>query len=95
VKFSILPHIYLISRLDITNYIELSGGINHRGDKKRIYVVKADGSVVLPTRSGWFKHRRASIAPLDVDRRRALTIWGETSAIIYQLALGAAAVNSF
>ena len=90
------------SRLDITNYIELSGGINHRGDKKRIYVVKADGSVVLPTRSGWFKHRRASIAPgdtiivpLDVDRRRALTIWGETSAIIYQLALGAAAVNSF
>ena len=90
------------SRLDITNYIELSGGINHRGDKKRIYVVKADGSVVLPKRSGWFKHRRASIAPgdtiivpLDVDRRRALTIWGETSAIIYQLALGAAAINSF
>ena len=90
------------SRLDITNYIELSGGINHRGDKKRIYVVKADGSVVLPKRSGWFKHRRASIAPgdtiivpLDVDRRRALTIWGEASAIIYQLALGAAAINSF
>jgi len=90
------------SRLDIIDYIDLSGGINPRGDKKRVYVVKADGSVVLPRRSGWFKHRKTSIAPgdtiivpLDVDRRRALTIWGETSAIIYQLALGAAAVNSF
>ncbi len=90
------------SRLDITDYIDLSGGINPRGDKKRVYVVKADGSVVLPRRSGWFKRRKTNIAPgdtiivpLDVDRRRALTIWGETSAIIYQLALGAAAVNSF
>ena len=89
-------------RLDITDYIELSGGINRHGDKKRIYVVKADGSVVVPRRSGWFRHRRANIepgdtiiVPLDVDRRRALTVWGEASAVIYQLALGAAAINSF
>ena len=89
-------------RLNITNYIELSGGINRYADKKRIYVVKADGSVVLPKHSGWFKHRTTNvepgdtiIVPLDVDRRRRLTIWGEASAIIYQLALGAAAINSF
>jgi protein involved in polysaccharide export with SLBB domain len=88
--------------LDIGNYIELSGGTNRYADKKRIYVVKADGSVVLPSRSGWFKRRLANvepgdtiIVPLDVDRRRRLTIWGEASAIIYQLALGAAAINSF
>jgi|TARA_B110000259_G_scaffold138243_1_gene155618 translation initiation factor IF-1 len=88
--------------LGIGNYIELSGGINRYADKKRIHVAKADGSVVLPRRSGWFSLRRASIepgdsivVPLDVDRRRALTVWGEASAIIYQLALGAAAINSF
>ena len=86
----------------IKRYIELSGGINRYADAKLIYVVKANGSVSLPKRSGWFKHRRSIIepgdtiiVPLDVDRRRALTVWSETSAVIYQLALGAAAVNSF
>jgi protein involved in polysaccharide export with SLBB domain len=88
--------------LAIKNYIELSGGINRYADAKLIYVVKANGSVALPKRSGWFKHRRSMIepgdtiiVPLDVDRRRALTVWSEASAVIYQLALGAAAVNSF
>ena len=89
-------------RLDFIHYIELSGGINQHADKKRIYVVKADGSVVIPKRSGWFKRRKNSIepgdtivVPLDVDRRRTLTLWSEASAVIYQLALGAAAINSF
>ena len=90
------------SKLTIEDYIDLSGGINHRADRKRMYVVKADGSVSLPGRSGWFKRRNNNvepgdtiIVPLDIDRRRTLTVWSEASAIIYQLALGAAAVNSF
>ena len=33
------------SKLTIEDYIDLSGGINHRADRKRMYVVKADGSV--------------------------------------------------
>ena len=97
------PSAHLFNRQSsIDNYIELSGGINRRADKKRIYVVKADGSVALPGRTGWFRHRRVNIepgdtviVPLDVDRRRTMTVWGEATAIIYQLALGAAAVNSF
>lgn len=97
------PSAHLYNRqLKIDDYIDLSGGINHRADLKRLYVVKADGSVALPGRTGWFKRRNNSIepgdtivVPLDVDRRRTLTVWSEASAIIYQLALGAAAVNSF
>ena len=97
------PSAHLYNRkLDINDYIDLSGGINHRADRKRLYVVKADGSVSLPGRSGWFKRRNINvepgdtiIVPLDIDRRRTLTVWSEASAIIYQLALGAAAVNSF
>ena len=85
-----------------TDRASLSGGVNRRADRKRLYVVKADGSVSLPGRSGWFKRRNIQvepgdtiIVPLDIERRRALTVWSEASAIIYQLALGAAAVNSF
>lgn len=86
----------------IADYVDLSGGANYRADRKRLYVVKADGSVSLPGRSGWFKRRHINVepgdtivVPLDIDRRRSLTVWGEASAIIYQLALGAAALNSF
>jgi len=97
------PSAHLFSRkLNIQDYIDLSGGVNHRADRKRLYVIKADGSVSLPGRSGWFKRRHITvdpgdtiIVPLDVGRRRTLTVWNEASAIIYQLALGAAAVNSF
>ena len=38
--------------LKINDYIDLSGGVTHRADKTRIYVVKADGSVTMPRRSG-------------------------------------------
>lgn len=97
------PSAHLFNRqLNINDYIDLSGGVNRRADRKRLYVVKADGSVSLPGRSGWFKRRNIQvepgdtiIVPLDIERRRALTVWSEASAIIYQLALGAAAVNSF
>ncbi|HAZ95057.1 MAG TPA: hypothetical protein DCW94_05115, partial [Porticoccaceae bacterium] len=97
------PSAHVFNRnLNINDYIDLSGGINHHADHKRLYVIKADGSVSLPGRSGWFKRRNIQvepgdtiIVPLDIDRRRTLTVWSEASAIIYQLALGAAAINSF
>jgi polysaccharide export outer membrane protein len=89
-------------KLDIDDYIDLSGGVTRRADSKRIYVVKADGSVSLSGRSDWFRRRSNNIepgdtiiVPLDLDRRRNLTVWGEASAIVYQLALGAAAIKSF
>jgi len=89
-------------RLDIDDYIDLSGGVNTHADNKRIYIVKVDGSVALPGGSGWFRRKNSQIAPgdtiivpLDVDRRRTLSLWNEASSVVYQLALGAAAIKSF
>ena len=88
-------------RLDIDDYIDLSGGVNTHADNKRIYIVKVDGSVALPGGSGWFRHKNSRIAPgdtiivpLDVDRRRTLSLWSEASSVVYQLALGALAIKS-
>ena len=93
-------HLYS-AKLKVNDYIELSGGTNIRADQKRTYVVKVDGSVKLPSRSGWLSRRKVSvepgdtiIIPLDIERRGALTVWSEASQVVYQLALGAAAVNS-
>ena len=86
---------------DIHDYINLSGGTNSRADRKRTYLVKADGSVIIPKRSGWLSRKHIAVepgdtvvVPLDIDRKDNMVIWTEASQIIYQLALGAAAVSN-
>lgn len=86
---------------DIHDYINLSGGTNSRADIKRIYLVKADGSVVIPRRTGWLSRKHMTVepgdtlvVPLDIDRKDNMVVWAEASQIIYQLALGAAAVSN-
>ena len=90
------------SILSVNDYIERSGGANLKADKKRIYVVRANGSVFLPSKSRWFKRSDSSVqagdtvvVPLDAERMKKLTLWGSVSEIVYRMALGAAAVASF
>jgi hypothetical protein len=84
------------------DYIEMSGGLTARADKKRIYVVKADGSVVADTQRGWFGNGDSAISagdtvvvPLEADRIRPLTLWTSVTQILYNVAVAVAAVNSF
>jgi polysaccharide biosynthesis/export protein len=83
------------------DYIEMSGGTTQRADKSRIYVVRADGSVVSGGHA-WFAGAGADIrpgdtvvVPLDAERMRALPMWTAITTIIYNLAVAVAAVNSF
>lgn len=86
----------------LDDYLENSGGLTLRADDDRIYVVKADGSVFLPSQTGWLGHQNEMLSPgdtivvpLDTDRIKSLTLWTNVSQIIYQMALGAAAIRSF
>ena len=83
------------------DYVALSGGTTQKADKSRIYVVRADGSVI-PSGSAWFGRSGAEIrpgdtivVPLDAERMRPLPLWIAVTQIIYQMAIAAAAVNSF
>lgn len=94
-------HLYN-SNLDFVDYIERSGGEKDTSNTDAIYIVKADGSVVLPNKSSWLTHSEADIepgdtivVPLDTDRVDSLELWTKVSQIVYQMALGAAAINSF
>jgi protein involved in polysaccharide export with SLBB domain len=82
------------------DYLAMSGGLTPRADDDRIYVVRADGSVV--TRGNvWFSsgvdiHAGDTIvAPLDTERMRPLPFWTAVTTIVYNLAIAAAAINSF
>jgi hypothetical protein len=85
------------------DYIGLSGGATRKADTGRIYIVRADGSVVSSDNGGWFR-RSGQVAmrpgdtivvPLDTERVPALPMWQAITGILYNLAIAAAAVNSF
>ncbi|PHQ73748.1 MAG: sugar transporter [Marinobacter sp.] len=87
--------------LTVDDYLERSGGPTRQADEERVYVVKADGSVILPEKSRWFGGRSQQLAPgdtiivpIDVDRLNQLELWSNVSQIVYQMALGAAAVGN-
>jgi protein involved in polysaccharide export with SLBB domain len=94
-------HIYQpgLSRDD---YISKSGGTTQKADRKRIYVVRANGDVVSGGRSGWFRRTQSVdirpgdtiVVPLDTERVRGLPLWTSVTTIIYNLAVALLAVHS-
>lgn len=87
--------------LERDDYIELSGGTTPRADRKRTYVVRADGSVVT-SGTGWLggtgqeiRPGDSIVVPLDSERMRPLPLWLAVTQILYQLGLATAAINSF
>jgi protein involved in polysaccharide export with SLBB domain len=85
------------------DYIDKSGGLTRRADKQRVYVVRANGEVIADSGRRWFRGGSGTeilpgdtiVAPLEVDRVRPLSLWGAVTQIAYNLAIAAAAVNSF
>jgi polysaccharide export outer membrane protein len=83
-------------------YIAKSGGTTQKADRKRIYVVRANGDVVSGERSGWFRRSQSTeihpgdtiVVPLDTERVRALPVWQAITTIIYNLAVALLAVRS-
>ncbi len=100
------PTSYLFDKdLTTKDYIVKSGGLKASADDDGIYVVKASGEVLAPQQRLFrFKSVNSGIQPGDtiivpVDTEdkdiRVIDLLSQVSQIIYQLSLGAAAVNTF
>lgn len=81
--------------------ISLSGGLTNNADKGRIYVVRADGSVIAG-KSGFFSHQDTDVhagdtivVPTDTEHIPALPMWTAVTTIIYNLAVAATAIRRF
>jgi polysaccharide biosynthesis/export protein len=82
-------------------YIALSGGTTARADKSRIYVVRADGSVVSQQGSSWFSSSATKIepgdtivVPLNAEHIPPLPFWTAVTQILYNVAIAFLAVHS-
>ncbi len=96
-------HLY-DEKLDMNGYLNRSGGYTQNADKERTFVVKSNGAVMTKGGNGWFgKGSNGSkispgdviVVPIDVKQTRFLENLTYSTQIIYQLAVAAAAVNSF
>jgi polysaccharide biosynthesis/export protein len=95
-------HIY-VSGLTRDDYIARSGGTTQNADRKRIYVVRANGDVVTGHRSGWFRRTQsiemrpgdAIVVPLDTERLPSLVLWQAITTIIYNLSVGAILIHQY
>lgn len=100
------PTSYLFDlKLSQSDYILKSGGLTRAADSKGIYVVRANGEIVMNT-NRWLKFGGTEndiqpgdsiIVPLDTNDNgvEGVALLAEVSQIIYQLSLGAAALSSF
>jgi len=94
-------HIYRAG-LSRDDYIAKSGGATQRADRKRIYIVRANGDVVSGGRSGWFRRSQVVeirpgdtiVVPLDTERVAPLPLWTSITTIVYNLAIALLAINS-
>jgi protein involved in polysaccharide export with SLBB domain len=84
------------------DYVAASGGLTVNADGRRIYVVRADGSVAGGSGSRWLSRGDnveirpgdAIVVPLDVDRVPALALWQSATTIMYNLAIAVAAIGA-
>ena len=88
-------------KFDALDYVDNSGGAKKNADLKRMYIVKANGSVIGPKSSSWGRAGKGGIAPgdtivvpLETDKKDKLEIWAKASTIIYNAAIGAAALTA-
>ncbi|WP_299568271.1 SLBB domain-containing protein [uncultured Shewanella sp.] len=85
--------------LTLDQYLSMSGGPRERGDDGRTYVIKADGSVMLPESNFWFSKTAAIsagdtvIVPLDTEYKDNLTLWTQVTQIIYNSAVALATIS--
>ncbi|WP_337881129.1 SLBB domain-containing protein [Rheinheimera sp.] len=88
--------------LTLQDYLDLAGGMRKRADKERVYVIKANGSVQIPSTSSWFAVAQDTlqpgdtiVVPVDTEYKDNLSLWTAVTQIFYQSAVAIAAINSF
>ncbi|AWL11203.1 Polysialic acid transport protein KpsD [Saliniradius amylolyticus] len=101
-----VPTSHLYSQnVSYEDYINKSGGYKELAAQERTYIIRADGSVVVPGRDGgfWFSGGAGDsqiqpgdtiVVPFDSSHMDNLTLWSSATQIVYQIAVSIAAIGS-
>lgn len=86
--------------MTVEEYLESAGGTKKQADTDRIYIVRADGSVMLPNNSFWFSRKDKPLAPgdtivvpIDTDYLDGLSTLTSATQILYQIGVAWKAIS--
>lgn len=86
--------------MTVEEYLESAGGTKKQADADRIYIVRADGSVMLPNNSFWFSRKDKPLAPgdtiivpIDTDYLDGLSTLTSATQILYQIGVAWKAIS--
>lgn len=82
---------------DVSDYIDLSGGYTDYADKKKVYIIKADGSAVRPgavnsRNNGDLESGDTIIIPEKIEKVAWLKETKDITQILYQIAVAAGVI---
>lgn len=89
------------SDVSLEDYIQRAGGLRQKADDERIYIVKANGRVVVPERRSWFSSGTTSqiepgdtiVVPMDTQYMNNIEMWTTATQIMYQVGVALAALS--
>ncbi|MCE2572602.1 SLBB domain-containing protein [Motilimonas eburnea] len=88
------------SSMSVKDYLDATGGPKKQADTDRIYVIRANGSVMMPNNSYWFKRGEEPlqpgdtiVVPMDTNYLDALDAWTSGTQILYQLGVAWSAIK--
>lgn len=88
-------------RLTLEDYLNRSGGAKRQADVERMYVIRANGSVMLPNNSFWFSRSTEDlepgdtiVVPIDSDYLDSLSAWTSATQILYQVGVAWNAIQN-
>ncbi|RUO62665.1 polysaccharide biosynthesis protein [Pseudidiomarina insulisalsae] len=89
------------SGVSLEQYIERAGGMRQKADDERIYIVKANGRVVVPERRSWFSSGTTNevepgdtiVVPMDTQYMNNIELWTTATQIMYQVGVALAALS--
>lgn len=86
--------------MSIEDYISAAGGTKKQADTDRVYVIRADGSVMLPNSSFWFSRKSKPlepgdtiVVPIDTDYLDGLSTLTSATQILYQIGVAWSAIK--
>jgi hypothetical protein len=92
---------HYIPDLSRSDYIRQSGGYTAKAHERRIYVVRADGSVFAGGGTHWFSRSNTQIkpgdtivVPINAEKMLPLLFWQAVTGILYNVAIATAAVHA-
>ncbi|GAB55521.1 hypothetical protein GPUN_1397 [Glaciecola punicea ACAM 611] len=97
-----VPTTYLYDPdLSLDDYLELAGGVREFGDASNIYIVKSNGSIIVPGNDFWFGGQIKDnlnpgdtiVVPRDVTNYENISLWQGVTQIIYQSAIAVSAIS--